>query len=208
LLSPCSRTTRDPRPCPCTTARVQVRGSSTSRPAEACEPDVAQRAGDLRDHVVGSVLVAGDDDTADAVIGDRSLPVIGLRDHGVHPLECALGQARRPTNPRRGGEDENLRSHDAAPHARPLVARTEVALHTRWDRQVREPEDFGLHVVRVTDRPRRRVRPRARWGRNPRATAASHRRHPRGVPRGTRQRRRGRCAGATTRARVGPGPST
>jgi len=57
--------------------------------------DVDQRAADLRDEVMGTVLVADDHDAGDAIERDRGRVVaVGLRQKGVHSLERALGDAR------------------------------------------------------------------------------------------------------------------
>jgi hypothetical protein len=72
--------------------------------------------------VVGAVLVAGDEDPGDPVVGDRSFLVIGLAQHRVHPLEHALGDARGAAEPGRRGDHEDRRVDDPLADSGPLVA--------------------------------------------------------------------------------------
>lgn len=72
------------------------------------EPDVREGAADLTDHVMGAVLVAGDQHPGHPVVGDGATVAVGLAEHRVQPLEHALGDRRRAAQPCRRGDDQDL----------------------------------------------------------------------------------------------------
>ena len=81
--------------------------------------------------MVGAVLVAGNDDSGDPVVGDRATAFIGLGEHRVHALERSLGDARGLTEPGRTRDDQDLGGDDGLANSRPLVALTQVGLNAR-----------------------------------------------------------------------------
>ena len=85
------------------------------------EADVDDALRELGDHVVRAVLVARHDEAGDAVVGDRDAVVAGLGEHRVHPLEHALGDARRLADPRRRREHEDVGLQDPVADGGPLV---------------------------------------------------------------------------------------
>jgi hypothetical protein len=94
--------------------------------------------------MVRAVLVAGDDDTRDAVVGHRSPLVVGLGDQRVHPLEHALRDARGLSQPGRGSDDEDLRREHALEDLRPLVAVALVAGDPGLDVEVGDADQVGV----------------------------------------------------------------
>jgi hypothetical protein len=95
--------------------------------------------------VVGAVLVAGDDDAGDPVVGDRAVLVVGLGDHGVHPFEHPLRDRGRSSEPRRRGDHEDLRGQQLLVDADPVVAH--VGLDSRLDAVVDDPHRLDRHPV-------------------------------------------------------------
>src|SRR5215210_2569906 len=108
--------------------------------------DVVERAVGLRDHVVGAVLVADDDDPGDAVIADwRLAVVVRLGEERVHPFKCHLRDARGLAQPRWDRHDEDLRREDAFADRGPLVAVGDgLGYDPEVDLVVGEADDVGL----------------------------------------------------------------
>src|SRR4051812_47260139 len=95
---------------------------------------------------MGTVLVAGDDDPRDTVVGDQAAVVVSLGDHRVHPLQYTLGDARRAPEPGRGRDDEDLRGEQALADPWPLVALAHIRLDSRLDLVVDGPDRLDLDV--------------------------------------------------------------
>ncbi len=109
--------------------------------------DVREPAADLADDVVGAVLVPGDQDARDPVVGDRAALVVGLPEHGVHAFQDPLGDGRGPPEPGRRRDDQDLRGEQLLVHARPVVPVAHVGRDPRFQVQVDGPYDVHLRPV-------------------------------------------------------------